>query len=154
MPERTMRAAMPDHPRDAIAALVYRYAELLDGGELDALADLFAQATLRSNQRAAVRRGREEALALYRDTVILYDGSPCTKHVLTNLIVELDGEATTAAAQSHFTVLQARPELPLQAVLAGRYHDRFACHGGTWHFTDRLILVDLLGDLRWHARRR
>jgi len=149
-----MRAARTDHHRGAIAALVYRYAELLDGGELDALADLFARATLRSNQRDAVRRGREEALALYRNTVILYDGCPCTKHVLTNLVVELDGEAATAAAQSHFTVLQARPELPLQAILAGRYHDRLACHGGTWHFTDRLILVDLVGNLRWHARRR
>ena len=145
---------MMEDPRDAVAALVHRYAELLDGGDLDALADLFARATLRSNQRPVVRSGREDALALYRDTVILYDGSPCTKHVLTNLAIDLDADGTTATARTHFAVLQARPELPLQVVLAGRYHDRFARLDGTWHFTDRLILVDLVGDLRWHARRR
>ena len=145
---------MMEDPRDAVAALVYRYAELLDGGDLDALADLFARATLRSNQRPVVRSGREDALALYRDTVILYDGSPCTKHALTNLAIDLGPDAATATAHTHFAVLQARPELPLQVVLAGRYHDRFARLDGTWHFTDRLILVDLVGDLRWHARRR
>ena len=145
---------MMEDPRDAVAALVHRYAELLDGGDLDALADLFARATLRSNQRPAVRSGRDEALALYRDTVILYDGSPCTKHVLTNLAIDLGPDTATATAHTHFAVLQARPELPLQVVLAGRYHDRFARLDGTWHFTGRLILVDLVGDLRWHARRR
>jgi 3-phenylpropionate/cinnamic acid dioxygenase small subunit len=145
---------MMENPRDAVAALVHRYAELLDGGDLDALADLFAHATLRSNQRPAVRSGRQDALALYRDTVILYDGSPCTKHVLTNLAIDLDADGTTATARTHFAVLQARPELPLQVVLAGRYHDRFTLLDGTWHFADRLILVDLVGDLRWHARRR
>ena len=145
---------MMEDPRDAVAALVHRYAELLDGGDLDALADLFARATLRSNQRPVVRSGREDALALYRDTVILYDGSPCTKHALTNLAIDLGPDAATATAHTHFAVLQARPELPLQVVLAGRDHDRFARLDGTWHFTDRLILVDLVGDLRWHARRR
>lgn len=138
---------------DAIAALVYGYAELLDAGDLEGVADLFESATLRSNQRAAVRRGRSAALALYRDTVILYDGTPCTKHVITNLVVDLDPDGTGASARCHFTVVQARPELPLQTILAGRYHDRFARRAGAWHLADRLILVDLIGDLRWHTRR-
>ena len=138
---------------DAIAALVHRYAELLDAGDLEGVADLFATATLRSNQRPAVRRGRSAALALYRDLVILYDGTPCTKHLITNLVVDFDPAGDAAAAHCHFTVLQARPELPLQAILAGRYHDRFARRAGAWHFADRLILVDLVGDLRWHTRR-
>ena len=138
---------------DSIAALIVRYAELLDAGDLNGVADLFAAATLRSNQRAAVRRGRAEALALYCDTVILYDGVPCTKHVLTNLVIDVRPDRTAAASRCSFTVLQARPELPLQAILAGRYHDRFVRRDRVWHFADRLIAVDLVGDLRWHARR-
>jgi 3-phenylpropionate/cinnamic acid dioxygenase small subunit len=134
--------------RDAIAALVYAYAEYLDSGALERLADLFTHATLRSNRNPAVRRGREEALALYQSTVALYDGIPCTKHVITNLVIDVGG----AAARSYFTVLQARPELPLQVIIAGRYHDRFARTEGRWHFTDRLILVDLVGDLRFHLK--
>jgi 3-phenylpropionate/cinnamic acid dioxygenase small subunit len=139
--------------REAVAALVYAYAEHLDGGELDRLADLFTRATLRSNRNPAVRHGREQALALYRNTVALYDGIPCTKHVITNLVINLDGAAGTATARSYFTVLQARPELPLQVIIAGRYHDRFARTEGSWHFADRLILVDLVGDLRFHLQR-
>jgi 3-phenylpropionate/cinnamic acid dioxygenase small subunit len=139
---------------DAVAALVHRYAELLDGGDLDGVAALFADATLRSNRRAAVRRGRDEALALYRDTVILYDGTPCTKHLITNLVVDVDPGGDSASARSSFTVLQARPELPLQPILAGRYHDRFVRRAGAWQFADRFILVDAVGTLRWHNRRR
>jgi len=136
--------------RDAITALVLRYAELLDGGDLEGVAALFSGATLRSNRHDRVRQGRDEALALYRSTVILYDGVPGTQHVITNVVIDLAGDA--ASSRCNFSVWQARPELPLQVILAGRYHDRFAKHGGGWQFADRLILVDLIGNLRWHAR--
>ena len=139
--------------RDAIARLVFEYAERLDAGDLEGVAGLFADAILRSNQRATVRRGGAEALHLFRDTVILYDGLPCTKHVITNLVVDLAPDGATAVSRCDFTVLQARPELPLQAILAGRYHDRFTRRDSAWHFADRLIVVDLAGNLRWHARR-
>lgn len=139
----------PDH--DAIARLVHLYAERLDGGDLDGVAELFARGTLRSNRTDAVRRGRDEARALYRDTVALYDGVPCTKHVITNLVIDVAADAATA--RSYFTVLQARPELPLQVIIAGRYHDRFERDDGLWRFADRLILVDLVGDLSRHLKR-
>jgi len=137
-----------DH--DAIAALIYTYAERLDAGDFDGVAALFAQATFRSDRHPDVRRGSQEVLEVYRSTVALYDGSPCTKHVTTNVIIEVDAGGTTAAARAYFSVLQARPELPLQVIIAGRYHDRFASLNGAWHFTDRLIYVDLVGDLRFH----
>jgi len=109
--------------------------------------------TLRSNLAPdAAIRGTEEVTILYRSSVTLYDGSPCTKHVTTNLIVEVDADRATASARSYFTVHQARPELPLQPIIAGRYHDCFARADGSWHFTDRLIFVDLVGDLRFHLK--
>lgn len=137
--------------RDAIVALIYTYAEHLDAGKLEAVSSLFTHATFRSDRRPDIRRGREEVLAVMRESVALYDGTPCTQHVTTNVIVEV--HATDATARSKFTVLQARPELPLQVILSGRYHDRFAPIGGTWQFTDRLILIDLVGDLRFHLKR-
>jgi 3-phenylpropionate/cinnamic acid dioxygenase small subunit len=139
--------------RDAIAALIYTYAERLDAGDFEGVADLFRQATFRSAGQPAVRRGRDEVLAVYRDTVALYDGSPCTRHVTTNLVIEVDVVGAAATARSYFTVLQARPELPLQVIVAGRYHDRFTQTNGEWHFTDRLIIIDLVGDLRFHLKR-
>jgi hypothetical protein len=83
--------------------------------------------------------------------VRLYAGVPCTKHVITNLVIALDGDG--ASSRCAFTVLQARPELPLQAILAGRYHDRFQRRGAGWQFADRLILADHLGDLSRHTLR-
>jgi 3-phenylpropionate/cinnamic acid dioxygenase small subunit len=141
-----------DH--DAIATLIYTYAERLDLGDLDGVAQLFARATLHSNQRSDVRRGSQAALETFRSSVALYDGSPCTKHVTTNVIIDVDAQQGTATARSYFTVLQARPELPLQIVIAGRYHDQFARTDGLWHFTDRMIYVDLLGDLRFHLKQK
>jgi len=138
---------------DVISALVHTYAERLDNGDLKGVADLFAQATLRVDGFPEVRRGSAEVLDLYRNTVALYEGRPCTKHVTTNVIVDVDAAQGTAAARSYFTVLQARPELPLQIIIAGRYHDRFARgSGGSWHFTDRLMFIDLVGDLRFHLK--
>lgn len=137
---------------EAIAALIYSYAERVDAGDLEGVARLFHHSTFRSDRRPDVRRGTEELLEVFRSTVALYDGEPCTKHVTTNLIIEVDAGSSGASARSYFTVLQARPELPLQIILAGRYHDRFERTAGTWHFTDRLVLVDLLGDLRFHLK--
>jgi hypothetical protein len=84
------------------------------------------------------------------DGVILYQGTPCTKHVISNVVVAVDG--VHARAQCYFTVLQARPNLPLQPILAGRYHDRFERHDGAWWFADRVIHPDLVGDLSHHMR--
>jgi len=139
-----------DH--DAIAALIYTYAERLDAGDLAGVASLFAHATLRTDGVDGAVRGADDILRLYRNSAMLYDGKPCTKHGTTNLIIEVDESGKTATARSYYTVLQARPELPLQIIIAGRYHDRFARVDGAWGFTDRLIFIDLMGDLRHHLK--
>ena len=81
------------------------------------------------------------------------DGTPRTKHVTTNLVVDVDEAGDAATAGAYFTVLQATVELPLQIIVAGRYADRFARVGGKWRFSERLIHMDLQGDLSRHLRR-
>lgn len=134
---------------DAIAALIHAYAERLDDGDLDGVAALFAEATWRTPARAEALRGAAAVRRAY-DGVLLYDGRPCTKHVVTNLVVTVAPDGATAAARSYFTVLQARPDLPLQPIICGRYHDAFARDARGWRFADRLILPDLIGDLSRH----
>jgi 3-phenylpropionate/cinnamic acid dioxygenase small subunit len=135
----------------AIAALVYRYAELIDLGDLEGVSHLFAHATYRSDGGGAYR-GAAAVLEVMRRVVILYDGRPRTQHVTSNLSIDVDAATGTATARSRFTVFQATAQLPLQAIVAGRYHDRFECAAGTWRFADRLIFMDLVGDLRHHLR--
>ena len=140
-------------PRAAIAALVYGYAELIDAGDLEGVARLFTAGTFRS-ARGPARRGADELLAVLRRLVILYeDGTPRTKHVVTNLSIDVDETAGTATARSYFTVLQATERLPLQVVVAGRYEDRFVRVDGRWQFSDRLVHMDLVGDVSRHIRR-
>jgi ketosteroid isomerase-like protein len=136
-----------------ITHLVYRYAELVDAGDFDGVADLLAAAELTAEGTDLVRRGRDEILALYAGTTRRHaDGTPLTKHVTTNLIVDVDEAGATAAARSYFTVLQAVPgALDLQPVVAGRYRDAFSRAGdGPWRFTSRHMIVDLVGDVSQH----
>ena len=133
-----------------ITALVMGYAELLDAGDHDGVAALFDHATWRSPARERPLRGTEEVRRAY-DGVLLYDGVPATRHVVTNLVVRLESP-DRAQARSYFTVFQARPDFPLQAIICGRYHDAFERAAGTWRFADRLILPDLIGDLTHHLR--
>jgi hypothetical protein len=44
------------------------------------------------------------------------------------------------------------PDLPLQPIAAGRYHDRFAFGDGRWRFAERRVFVDLVGDVSRHLR--
>jgi 3-phenylpropionate/cinnamic acid dioxygenase small subunit len=139
--------------RDAIAALIYRYAELMDLGDLQGVSELFEKATYRSDA-GGLYRGTAAVREVLDRVVILYAGIPCTKHVTTNLLIEVDEREGTAQARSYYTVVQQTDHLPLQAIVAGRYQDRFARDGQEWHFTDRLIFIDLRGDLSQHLRTR
>lgn len=138
--------------RDAIADLILTYAERLDAGDLAGVAALFRDAVYRSAQGGTYPGSAAVLEVLTRKVVLYPDGTPRTKHVTTNLIVEVDDAAGTATARSYFTVMQATEQLSLQPIIAGRYHDRFARVDGAWRFTDRLIFVDLVGNLSQHVR--
>ena len=133
----------------AITNLLYRYAECMDGGDLAGAAALFRHARVKSGDELKDEAG---LLALWRRVVKLYPcGTPRTKHVITNPILEIDEGAGSASCRSYYTVLQAAPGFPLQVVAAGRYHDEFERVDGNWRFSFRdYSLFDLPGDLGHH----
>jgi SnoaL-like domain len=134
-----------------LANLIARYAELIDTGDLAGVADLLADAAIGAGDSASLLTGRDAIHSLYAATTRIHpDGTPGTKHVTTNLILDIDDQAGTASARSYWTVLQAVPGLPLQPILAGRYHDRFDRPDGTWRFVERRYLVELVGDVSHH----
>lgn len=139
-------------PESAISALLYAYAERLDAGDIPGVGALFTDATYRSSRGGEYRGTDQVAAVLGRLVIVHADGTPRTKHVITNVTIAVDESTATATARSYFTVLQQTERIPLQIVVAGRYHDRFARTGGAWHFTDRLIHGDLLGNLSDHLR--
>jgi hypothetical protein len=136
----------------AVVALLHRYCELQDAADFVAVSELFRHATY-AVAGGATHRGYDEVYALKtRHDVVHGDGSLRTKHVTTNTIVELAADGDTASARSDFTVLQAAPGLPLQPVIAGRYHDELEHVDGGWRFRARVIHGDLVGDLTKHLR--
>ena len=139
-----------DH-KQALENLIYSYAERIDGGDFEGVADLFGHAVILDTSDTIVADGREGALALYRATTRLYeDGTPHTRHVTTNLILEIDEARGTATGRSYFTVFQALDDFPLQAIIAGRYLDRFEYVQDNWRFSQRKLLPEQIGDLSRH----
>ncbi|MET9076039.1 nuclear transport factor 2 family protein [Streptomyces sp. NPDC004232] len=150
MPWR-LDVAMADDVR-SIENLIAEYAELVDTGDLPGLGRLFAEGVFIGGAGARFE-GRAAVEQMFRDRTILYaDGTPRTHHVTTNVRVEVDEQAGTATACSYVTVLQALDDLPLQAVAAGRYRDRFVREGGRWRFAERAVHIHLVGDTSRHLR--
>ena len=142
-------------PAREIENLLYTYAERIDAGDLEGLADLFSHGRIAASPEAPPAQmveGRERVLQLYRASTRIYDddGTPHTKHVTTNAIIEVDDGTNSASARSYYTVFQRVDDMPLQPIIAGRYHDTFQRIDGRWWFDTRIILVDLVGDLSRH----
>jgi 3-phenylpropionate/cinnamic acid dioxygenase small subunit len=138
--------------RSAVEQIIYGYAARVDAGDFAGLAQLFRHATYKGggpDDPGVV--GADAVLAIQERMVRRYpDGTPRTKHVTTNLVVDADEDAGTATARSYFTVLQQVGDFPLQAIIAGRYHDQFERVAGEWQLTERVIFCDLIGDLSHH----
>jgi 3-phenylpropionate/cinnamic acid dioxygenase small subunit len=136
----------------AIENLVYAYAERIDAGDLDGVAELFRHGRLHPAPGVVIE-GVERVRALYASTTRLHDdGTPRTRHMTTNVIVELGDDGGSGSARSYYTVFQQTDDLPLQPIIAGHYHDTFHRVDGEWCFDTREIFVDLTGDLSQHLR--
>lgn len=135
----------------AIHNLLYRYAEAIDAGQLDEAAALFRHARIKAGGSDPL--DAQGLLALWRRIIVIYPcGTPRTRHLISNPIVEIDEAAGTASAHSCYTVFQATEQLPLQAIASGRYLDRFARIDEEWCFTAREYRLDLVGDMSRHLR--
>jgi len=141
-------------PAREIENLLHTYAERIDAGDLPGVADLFAHGRIAAATEAPPEQtfeGRDRVLALYRGSTRIHDdGSPHTKHVTTNSIIEVADGADRGSARSYFTVFQQVEGLPLQPIISGRYHDTFHRIDGRWWFDTRIMHVDLVGDLSRH----
>ena len=137
---------------EAITKLIYTYAERIDAGDFAGVGEVFAHATLTFEGFGDAVTGRDAIEALYTRTTRRYeDGTPRTKHVMTNVMVDVADDGESAASRSYFTVLQAvAGELALQPVIAGRYRHTYARVDDQWRVATMHITIDLLGDLGHH----
>jgi len=133
---------------DGIRNLLGTYCELMDEADWPAVSAMFADAELVTADGTVVAAGADAVQRLYERGTRLYDGSPRTRHVTANSIIEVDGD--TANARSSYVVFQGVPDAPLQPIITGRYRDRFVRVDGRWRFAQRMFLIDHVGDLSRH----
>ncbi|MGI5516253.1 nuclear transport factor 2 family protein [Streptomyces sp. CA-106131] len=151
MSTSTPMPADPASSYRAVENLIARYAELVDGGDFAGLGILLADATFTGSGEPV--SGRDAIEKMFQDTLIVYaDGTPRTQHVTTNVAIEVDEQASTAVSRAYVTVFQALPDLPLQPIAGGRYHDRFERRDGQWRFAERRVRINLVGDVSGHLR--
>jgi 3-phenylpropionate/cinnamic acid dioxygenase small subunit len=139
-----------------ITNLIYSYAELLDAGDLNAVAELFAHGRIHGVENgppetvfsgtAGVRKMYEMAIRIYED------GTPKTRHSTSNVQLFIDETLGTAQSRSYYCVTQAIADLPLQVIVTGHYKDTFHRVDGTWCFDSRTMFVDQLGDVSRHLK--
>jgi len=136
---------------EQIVALMNRYVDFFDTGRLEDFAALFQNGVLRFDGLGEFA-GPAEVLGFIDRMVILYDGMPRTHHLMSNVSVEVDLGGLSATARSSVLVLQSLREVPLRAIVTGRYADRFEKKHGSWCFVERTATRGLAGDVSYHLR--
>jgi hypothetical protein len=139
-----------DAAKEAIQRLMNEYCYRIDQGDLDGFSELFEHASFGVIGDPDGPCTGSEEVREFLQKVILYDGIPHTKHVLSNVQIDVAINNCEATAQSYVTVFQALPDFPMQAIFCGHYHDRFIKRESGWCFAKREISADLLGDLSQH----
>lgn len=131
-----------------IIALMAEYCDSIDRGDLDACAALFRGG--RWGIVGQLAEGERAVRALLAN-VTLYDGVPRTRHLMSNVLIDVAPGGDSATARSCLMVMQGvPPDFPLQAIFIGTYHDVFVREAGQWRFCERAIVPDLVGDLSRH----
>jgi hypothetical protein len=131
--------------------LLARYAELIDGGDFDGVGRLFARGRITDASGHEIAVGQRAVADLYRATTRRFDdGTPKTKHLTTNAIVNLVEEGRRAEVRSYFVVFQRVDDGPLQPIAAGRYRDLLATCDEGWYFEERRMIPEMFGDVSNH----
>jgi SnoaL-like domain len=134
-----------------VLRLMNEYCYRIDRGDLEGFAGLFDCGSFGIiGDPAGPISGRKAMLNMLQN-VTLYDGKPHTKHVMSNVQIDIAASGTEAKAESYIIVFQALPpDFPMQAIFGGHYFDRFSKKGQDWMFASREISPDLIGDLSRH----
>ena len=137
----------------AIHNLIARYSFLVDDGDFDGLGELLAACAFTLGDGPAVQ-GKNAIVQLARSALQTYDdGTPRTRHITTNILIEIDEAAGTAQSRSYYTVLQSLPDFPLQPIACGTYRDRFERYEDGWRFAARKVQMRFAGDTSRHRRK-
>ena len=134
-----------------IMNMIYSYPDRLDRGDYEGVGELFADAQIDMGS-GEILRGADAVRASFEQWTRRYpdDGTPHTRHCITNPIVQIDETAGTAVVRYYITVMQRTDAFPLQPVWANKYEDHLRRVDGQWRITYRRGFDHLPGDTSHH----
>ena len=139
--------------RNELISLINKYSFTLDTGDLHGFVRLFEHAHW-SVEGSPKHYGSKELFENVISKLIIYeDGTPRTRHMTTNIDLNIDEDAGKAFGERYLMVVQETPEFPLQMILSGHYFDQFIRVDGVWRFYSCLIKNALRGDMSKHMLR-
>ena len=135
----------------AITTLMFRYAEYVDAADFEGIGALFAHGEMTTRGMKGAIVGADAVRDLYvHSNKVHENGTLLTRHLTTNVVVDIDEGHNRAESRSTFVVFQATPTVPLQPIVTGRYRDRFARIDGDWWFAQREMDVGQIGNVSDH----
>jgi ketosteroid isomerase-like protein len=139
-----MSESAPLSDAETIARLVHAYTDLVAKGDLDGIANLFIHGAVSGDAHPVPAVGRAAVLELYRATLASSAGGPRRLRVATtDLQMQINDTAGTAACVSRFTVRPSDAGDTDTVLFEGRYLDEFARFDGEWAFTRRHVALDM-----------
>jgi hypothetical protein len=135
-----------------IERLIHLYAHRIDAGDIDGFAALFEHGTLHFRGLAPPATGSDDVRELISGLVILYDGSPRTKHMMANTIIDVADDRASAIGRTCVQILHGLPGEPITTIATAVYDDTFVRRDGTWWFGTRVARASLVGDMTTHLR--
>lgn len=148
--------------RHAMEDVIFGYAEAIDSGRIEDLVGLLAECRL-TLPDGNVLEGGTDIATRYRDLIICYDddgkalprgstdGTPRTRHVITNLRYTFSSDVRSAEVSSYVTVYQ-NLDGANTLVAGGRYVDRFELTISGWRMKAKSIFIEQGGDMSRHTR--
>lgn len=128
-----------------ILQLMNDYCYAIDSGDLATFGRLMQHAEW-------IAEGKKPGKESQSNLILYADGTPRTKHRISNISIQVEEDRDLATARSYVTVYQQTDAFPLQAIFSGDYFDEFQRVGGSWRFTRREIRNSLIGDMSAHLK--
>ena len=140
--------------RRAIERLLYDYCFGIDTGDFAFTAGLFGEDGQYGLVGGPSACGSAQVLGMLQASVRTYDGVPRTRHIVTNVCIDMEDELDTdggpATVRSYIQVVHQPPDVPVRSIVVGTYFDRVHRVGDRWFFAERRMQLELVGDLRTH----
>jgi hypothetical protein len=141
-----------------IKGILHEYPRLTDKGDFEGVGRYYENvAQYLKDQKTGAWELRRAGLSVkagadaYAQIVRKFPDSetPKTRHLITNVVIEDEGP-DRARSECYIVVLQATQRLPLQAIIAGTFFDKFARRDGRWRLVERYEDMELVGNLSEH----